>query len=1256
MHARAAACMAMLAGMPLWTDICHAGEAAGCGPSQLGQPCPQGGLAAQGAAEPSLNLGAGNPIHVVTGNKYQRETDLSAAPGTVGLEIVRHYNARDPRVSALGKGWSLSYDTRLHAGKAGRRTQIAQADGSRADFLCDAGRTCHPAGPARGTLHRADDGWSWNWPDGRRLLFDPAGRLAGVTGTNGQRLAIRRETAAGPVHGQILRVSDEQGRSLDFSYEIIAGRARLAHIDAPAGRYVYRHDTAGTHGAPRLTAARHPGGWTREYLYEPALQAGDPFGLTGIVLRNDAGNDARGHGAQLRTHSWAYDSTGRAVLSVHGDPHAQRDRVDIEYVAAPGADGSPGLTRVRSQAGITLFRTALRGGRAVLTSVEGAGCPGCAPPGLAAGYDASGHLVQINGLRIRRDAQGRVAALAPAAGWPGLVFAYDVQGRLASWTSHATGREDRRRDTLGRIAERRHANGDVWQYAYDAAGRPVEIVARSARRALRTTIAWRGGLPARIRHPHESESRRHDARGRLVAREVQRPPLVPGGRGYTYRERYAWDDAGRMIRHDLPEGGSLVYHWNGPGRLAGIEWEDGAGRRQVLMTTDGAGYVHGNGLRVRGLVRQGRLDTLAVDYPAQDPTTPPASPAAPVFLQRLVYDDAGRIAAEGLDAAGWRATLAYAYGPDARMTGASARLAGSPVAAGHEWRYAWRASGAALATRTGTVTQTHAYRRDASGLPLAIGPRRLHYGPDRRLASVTQGGHELARYAHNAYGERVHRRSTAGSAAYLYMQNQLAAEARPLPDGGVGVIRRYVYAGWLPIALIDYGQPQALRAHGPYRAAQPRFHAVHADAAGMPHIVTDAARRVRWRAAWSPTGKALAVQGDLTLTLRQPGHFFDDATGWHDNYLRTFDPTAGHYLEPDPAGPLPDSEPYGYAAQQPRRHADPLGLLLFSFDGTRNDPSSRTNVWLMNGWYAGGAAHYRPGPGTPGTLDLDMATAGSAPRILQAQWRDLLEELAAAPPGNAAVPIDLLGFSRGAALAMQFGNHIAAHRSAGRFWVRDAALGMVTACVDLRFMGLFDPVAQFGLLGADNGAYDLSISAEWQWVAHAVALHERRWLFPLTAPEGRGTRSVVAPFLGAHADIGGGYLEAPADPETAQPGGDLSDVALNWMLRQAAMAGAPFGPPPAAYARVDNPLLHDERTAAARLAGTDRAVLGAGGERLLSDQGKHPRYGDAMRERVEAFIARAEGWAALSDVRAGTVDMRGYSAWLRETLDLDLAP
>ncbi len=96
--------------------------------------------------------------------------------------------------------------------------------------------------------------------------------------------------------------------------------------------------------------------------------------MTGIAWR------VRDGAAPLRTHSWAYDGQGRAVLSAHGATDAPRDRVEIGYVARPGADGTAGLTRVRGNGGTTDFHTAIRGGRPVLLRVDGAECAGCAAP------------------------------------------------------------------------------------------------------------------------------------------------------------------------------------------------------------------------------------------------------------------------------------------------------------------------------------------------------------------------------------------------------------------------------------------------------------------------------------------------------------------------------------------------------------------------------------------------------------------------------------------------------------------------------------------------------------------------------------------------------------------------------------------------------------------------------------------------------------------------------------------------------------
>ncbi len=88
---------------------------------------------------------AGNPINVITGNKFQQESDLPALPGVLGLEIVRYYNSdlSGPGIATgiLGRGWKLSYEAELTLGA--RSIRLVEADGTVIDFGRD------PLNPAR---------------------------------------------------------------------------------------------------------------------------------------------------------------------------------------------------------------------------------------------------------------------------------------------------------------------------------------------------------------------------------------------------------------------------------------------------------------------------------------------------------------------------------------------------------------------------------------------------------------------------------------------------------------------------------------------------------------------------------------------------------------------------------------------------------------------------------------------------------------------------------------------------------------------------------------------------------------------------------------------------------------------------------------------------------------------------------------------------------------------------------------------------
>jgi uncharacterized protein (DUF2235 family) len=132
--------------------------------------------------------------------------------------------------------------------------------------------------------------------------------------------------------------------------------------------------------------------------------------------------------------------------------------------------------------------------------------------------------------------------------------------------------------------------------------------------------------------------------------------------------------------------------------------------------------------------------------------------------------------------------------------------------------------------------------------------------------------------------------------------------------------------------------------------------------------------------------------------------------------------------------------------------------------------------------------------------------------------------------------VDIAGFSRGAALALSFANEIASKLKN----------------LDIRFIGLWDVVGEFGLPGEHvNAGHNLHMPPNAHNVFHAMALDETRLLFPLTRLSGSGpTTGVVLQevwFRGVHSDVGGGNDNAT-----------LNGIALNWLFQNAKRCGLPI--------------------------------------------------------------------------------------------------
>lgn len=213
--------------------------------------------------------------------------------------------------------------------------------------------------------------------------------------------------------------------------------------------------------------------------------------------------------------------------------------------------------------------------------------------------------------------------------------------------------------------------------------------------------------------------------------------------------------------------------------------------------------------------------------------------------------------------------------------------------------------------------------------------------------------------------------------------------------------------------------------------------------------------------------------------------------------------------------------------------------MLYAFDGTGNrdhvEADQDTNVVKFRDAYDGQNLYYK-GIGTrwgvPGAIVGKTTGAGGRGRVSEAyqQFKLFVAE------GDPVV--DIVGFSRGAALALHFANEVAQHPGSPA----------------IRFVGIWDCVPSFGAATIPaNIGWNLDLPANVERCFHALALDERRHTFRLHRPKcvasARPGSLCEVWFAGVHSDVGGGNRNIA-----------LSSIALQWMLLNAQRCGLPIKP------------------------------------------------------------------------------------------------
>lgn len=555
-----------------------------------------------GAANATDILGThvGNPIHVVTGNKYQRENDISL-PG--GFDWVRHYNSDSEFRGSLGRNWRHGFDVRLL--DKGDRLYLWQADGRRLDFQLqevrdNGARQFYAAQYGDGFLVAEQNQYHWFLNDGQELLLtgERGGRLHKVNAPDGRQLILSynhegllsglmernpkeskgeksprkkyKNKSYKPGSGLLsYKDSDawEAARKMKLSYNK-NGLLTEVTVEGWGGFEKEKNESSvenvryGYDGNKRLAWVEYADGVRRYYHYENEDHA---TRLTGISVSSPSRSKDSEDTVKKRIATWRYDEEGRAVASIRHE--SEELNVTLDYQS--------GKTVVTDSSGnVSTYLTSKAGGIPHVVKILGPGCSACGTGDVDFSYNdrfqPEKHEDARNGNLV---ANGWQPDLANEAGLPLRLVRSSVN-------------PDDKYVTL---------------VEYNESGKPITVTERGWAPTIQ-------GSPTKKYRPIERQTRYTWNNGRLV--EID-GPLPNGANGdgsdsditryhYTLQgwlkeihyplgetETFEYDTLGRIIRHRHRNGTLVHLNYDPRGRLSSLA----RAGRELFLSYDAQGRI-----------------------------------------------------------------------------------------------------------------------------------------------------------------------------------------------------------------------------------------------------------------------------------------------------------------------------------------------------------------------------------------------------------------------------------------------------------------------------------------------------------------------------------------------------------------------------------------------------------------------------------------------------------------------------------------
>lgn len=513
-------------------------------------------------------------------------------------------------------------------------------------------------------------------------------------------------------------------------------------------------------------------------------------------------------------------------------------------------------------------------------------------------------------------------------------FAYSDLNQVVEEQSSATGTTTNRYDKAGNLVKETNARGHITQYSYDGLNRLINQVYPNKPELnieyiydQPVTGFYNIGYLTSINDSSGTTEYNYNNLG-LVAQEKRQLKLDGELLGDQQVINYTYDKAGRVLTTDYGLA-TLRYTRNIGGQITAITLVQN-GRTLTLVNhityqpfQQGiTGLTWENGLMLSrsydldGQLTQQTIGTVTTNYQYDVNGNITQIVDSQFGTTNYEYNEFNRLTKEQGES-----TITYSYDIVGNRT---TRQSDQGL------QQATYAGGNVLSGINGTY-----YKKDIINNITSFkdNTKTYEYDESNRFSKVIKTENNvqttLARYIHNAYGERTIKVKEDGSIS-TFMYNDIGQLISETQYNANKEKVKEIYWAWLdtmPIAQIEVPFTNGV-------ASAQTVYYIHSDHLDTPRWATNQNGQKVWSWQSDAYGTTMANEDPLgtgvntTIPLRFAGQYFDSETGFHYNYFRTYIPDLGRYSQSDPIGLEGGWNTFLYVEGNPISYNDPYGLAI----------------------------------------------------------------------------------------------------------------------------------------------------------------------------------------------------------------------------------------------------------------------------------------------------------------------------------------